>query len=366
MDDSTLASIAYGLFAKFLENGNYTYVGPLSGPSLSNLHAAAAASNEVEGYFEQGGFAGLAVQSVGYELHRHDDLPPKIHIYVTKGSRKAELELKDSIGGEVAIQINRIGRVIVRPEMASGATNRGNIFVHNNRVACGSSCAPSGENYAGTMGALVTKHQRLYVLSNNHVIAACNHTPLGTPILAPANMDGRPGARAPGEVCRHSEICELRSGTQALVQPLREDAALAEVVDSNLVTSWQGDDANGFDTPSQVAPLFSGMAVKKVGRTTGLTTGTVEATLTPFAIPYKSRHFTATVWFQDAWSVRGTNGSHFALQGDSGSLVVDNDGGGAVGLVFAVAGSGDYAIIIPMTHVVGLFGGIALVGNHGA
>jgi hypothetical protein len=107
------------------------------------------------------------------------------------------------------------------------------------------------------------------------------------------------------------------------------------------------------------------MRVKKVGRTTGLTTGTVESILTPFAIPYKSRHFSATVWFQEMWTVRGDSGSQFALPGDSGSLVVDNSGASAAGLLFAVGGLADYGIVIPMTHVAGLFGGISLVGGHG-
>ena len=346
------------------ENGNYTFAGPLTGSSVTSLVPAAAHNDTVTEYFNEYGFAGLAVQSVGYERDRHDGEAAKIHVYVVKGSRQAERQMADS-NVDVPIKINRISRVAVRPEMASGSTNRGNIFLHKNRVACGSSCAPSGENYAGTMGALVRKHSKFYVLSNNHVIAACNHTPVGTPILSPANMDGRPGTRAPGEVCRHSEICELRSGTQTLVPVSREDAALAEVVDPKIVSSWQGDDINGFDTPKKVAPLYSGMRVKKVRHTTGLTTGTVESVLTPFAIPYKSRHFSATVWFEEMWTVLGDAGTQFALPGDSGSLVVDNTGASAVGLLFAVGGLADYGIVIPMTHVAGLFGGISLVSGHG-
>jgi len=362
MKDVELAAFARRLSTKFLENGNFTLAGPVSGSSVTSLVPAAAHNDTVAEYFDEYGFAGLAVQSVGYEQNRQDGEPAKIHVYVVKGSRQAERQMADS-NADVPIEINRIGRVAIRPEMASSSTNRGNIFLHKNRVACGSSCAPSGETYAGTMGALVKKFSKLYVLSNNHVIAACNHTPVGTPILSPANMDGRSGTRAPGEVCRHSEICELRSGTQTLVPVSREDAAIAEVVDPGIVSSWQGDDVNGFDTPKKVVPLYSGMRVKKVGRTTGLTAGVVEAVLTPFPIPYKSRHFSATVWFEEMWSVVGDVAGQFALQGDSGSLVVDDKGESAVGLLFTVGV--DYGIIIPMTHVAGLFGGITLVSGHG-
>jgi hypothetical protein len=48
------------------------------------------------------------------------------------------------------------------------------------------------------------------------------------------------------------------------------------------------------------------MRVKKTGRTTGLTTGTVEARIgTLMNLPYKTKHFSATVWFRNVWSIRG-------------------------------------------------------------
>jgi hypothetical protein len=107
------------------------------------------------------------------------------------------------------------------------------------------------------------------------------------------------------------------------------------------------------------------MAVKKFGRTTGFTNGVVEARIPTFTpIPYKARQFQATVWLKDIWSVRGAPGIPFALPGDSGSLVVTGDASGAVGVVFATAGS-DYAFIIPMDHVVSCFGGLRLVDKHG-
>ena len=171
----------------------------------------------------------------------------------------------------------------------------GKLFVHENRIACGSSCAPTGESYAGTMGALVRKAGRarsLYILSNNHVLAACNHVQPGMPIMAPSSIDGRPGVPAPSEVARHSEICELRSGEPRLVSPCREDIALAQVTDPGRVSSWQGSVDEGYDTPNGIVPLAAGMKVKKVGRSSGFTLGTVEA-LIPSAtpIPYKAKEF---------------------------------------------------------------------------
>jgi hypothetical protein len=357
-----VALIAQRLAAKFLEAGNYTFSAPLSARGLTEVISAAADTRAIDAYFEETGFAGLAVQSVGYEEGAEN---PKVHIYVTRGPRKLEREIPEE---GVPIEINRVGRVVIKPEAASAATNQGRIYERHNRVACGSSCAPSGEQYAGTLGAFVRKRgeRDLYILSNNHVLAAGNHVPVGMPILAPSPIDARPGVRAPGEVGRHSEICELRSGVPTLVPPGREDIALARVPDVRLVSSWQGEGPDGYDTPTASVVPSAGLRVKKFGRTTGLTTGFVEALVnTPFPIPYRCRFFSATVWFQEVWTVKADPGQYFALPGDSGSLVVKETGEAAVGLVFAATPQGDYGFIIPVTHIVTLLGGLTLVGGHG-
>jgi hypothetical protein len=357
-------SVAQQLAGKFLENGNYTLAGPMRATDAHRPLPAAANEQSLEVFFSEAGFAGLAVQSVGYEEGADQ---AKVHIYVTKGSRRDEPTLADQ-GDEVVIQINRMGKIFIRPEQAISATNQGKMFTHKERISCGSSCAPSGENYAGTFGAIVRKKgsRNLFILSNNHVLAACNHVPVGMPILSPSSIDARPTGRAPGEIGRHSEICELRSGEPNLVAPCREDVAIAKVTDNNRISSWQGAEDTGYDTPATVAPLSSGMRVKKVGRTTGLTAGTVEALInTPFALPYKAKHFQATVWAQDVWTVRADGGTAFALSGDSGSLVVAEDESASVGILFAASPKGEYGWIIPMTHVVTLFGGVSLVHGHG-
>src|SRR6185295_14513467 len=97
-----------------------------------------------------------------------------------------------------------------------------------------------------------------------------NHVPVGMPILSPSTIDARAGLRAPGEISRHSEICELRSGEPLLVPPGRDDLAIGRVVDPGRVTSWQGSTGNGYDTPANTTPLQTGQRVKKFGRTTGL------------------------------------------------------------------------------------------------
>ncbi len=349
--------------AKFLENGNYEALGTPFSHSAALQYAQTASSSQFDHYFtEEGGFSGLHVQSVGFTSGAQDE---KVIIYVSRGSRKALASIAEEVDG-VPVEAKVLGKLKASPAPAMSAGGSSHLYERNNRIACGSSCAPSGQIYAGTFGGLLLSGKRMLALSNNHVFAACNHTPVGMPILAPSSIDARPGRRGPGEVFRHDQIVELRSGDPALVAPMQLDAAVAEVIDKSLVTSWQGDDDNGYDTPTLTASPTSGMKVKKVGRTTGLTMGTVEAFVpTPWVLPYKAGKFAATVWFTDTWTVRSDGDDPFALPGDSGSLVVSEDGKAVIGLLFAVNNKGEYGIIMPIEQVLAAFGGATLVSNHG-
>jgi hypothetical protein len=277
-------TIAEELAALFLRNGSFTFSSARRSPSGLAL-LPAATTEEVESFFSEGGFAGLSVQSVGW-AEGDEDTGQRVHVYLTKG--RSREQIFEATGKQIPIEVHRIGKMIVNPEQAAGATHQGQLFVHGGRIACGSSCAPTGETYSGTFGALVRKQGRrkeqLYILSANHVLAACNHIPVEMPILSPSSADGGPTLSAPREIGRHAEICELRSGEPSLVSPCSEDAALARVTEPNHVTSWQGPAKyqGGYDTPTNIVAVRDGMRVKKIGRTTGLTLGTVEAKLLPF------------------------------------------------------------------------------------
>jgi hypothetical protein len=199
----TAEEVATFLAYEFLKHGNYTAsVGPVD---LHDLAGAAAAAAEDEGvaieYAQRAEpFGGLAVQSVGFEEGVRD--AAKVHIYLTRGSSRLIKSLPADIDG-VPVRIHKMGLITVRPEAASSAANRGHFFERHNRVCCGSSCAPTSENCTGTFGAIVRKGQakQLYLLSNNHVFAGCNHVPQNQPILAPSSNDGNPTVRASGFCC---------------------------------------------------------------------------------------------------------------------------------------------------------------------
>jgi len=358
--------IATQLAYEFLRGGRYSASsGPVDIQGLAGIAAVGALDAEVTSYTSRAeAFSGLALQSVGFEVGTKT---PAVHIYLTRGAARQIKELPENIE-EVPIRVHKMGLVSVRPEAMAGSTNRGNIFQRNDRICCGSSCGPTSERGAGTFGAIVTigNGRDIFLLSNNHVLSGCNHVPHNQPILAPASMDGRADAVAPHEIGRHHMLYELRSGDPHFVVPGGIDLALARASNPNAVSSWQGDQENGYDTPTSVSEPYSRLRVKKVGRTTGLTFGEVEARIsTPTPINYNARNFKGTVWFRDIWTARAVDGEYFVLPGDSGSLVVSEDGGTAVGIVFAGNPSGDYGFIIPMPAAAATFGGLSLVGSHG-
>lgn len=367
--DELALDVVKRLHRALLQRGRYTFA-----PDIGRYAAVQPATDTAVKGANLAGFgsANLAVFGIGYEKGGDGDRP-KVHVYVTSGAVRDLRQYEGDAAG-VSVEIHKIGKPIIKPEVAKAANRQGNHYLHHGRIACGSSCAPVGENYSGTLGALVRRalDGRMFILSNNHILSACNHAETGIPIMSPSNMDGRAGL-APIEIGRHSAFIELRSGQPGLVPPCRVDAALAEVVDESRVSSWQGDDELGYDTPAVVAEPQTGMVVKKFGRSTGLTRGILQSLLpVETAFPYASGRFTATVWFRHFWVVQSLD-RHFALLGDSGSLVVSEDGQQAVGIFFAVANNGKTGFVVPLSDVFtefanlpdSSFGGLELVAGHG-
>jgi hypothetical protein len=139
------------------------------------------------------------------------------------------------------------------------------------------------------------------------------------------------------------------------------DAAIADAK-PQAVTSWQGGD-DGYDTPDEIASPYSGLRIKKIGRTTGLTTGIVSSKIAVAKpIPYKHKLFTATIWFAGIWAIVTENGDPFSLPGDSGSLVVTEGHPTSVGIVFA--GGKGLSYMIPLTPLAEKMD-FTLVSNHG-
>ncbi len=180
---------------------------------------------------------------------------------------------------------------------------------------------------AGTIGCRVKNAGgSVFALSNNHVYAASNTASLGSVVLQPGTYDG--GASPADNLGTLSAFKTIIFGGPPHSPQNTIDAAIAATTASDLGTGTPS--IGGYGTPSTtVADPAINAAVTKVGRTTGHTQGTIDAIDATVSITYgtgKAHFHTQFV------VVPGT----FSAGGDSGSLIVSNDGNkNPVGLLFA-------------------------------
>jgi hypothetical protein len=179
---------------------------------------------------------------------------------------------------------------------------------------------------AGTLGAIVRKGTKLHLLSNSHVLADSGRGKKGDNIIYPGSADG---GSAPGDII----------ATLAAFKPFVKGGQFVNHVDCAIATPTRERHADlvaeikGDGVPKGVATPKRGMKVVKVGRTTNKTVGEVRDVHFRFVLDYGSG--VGDVGFIDqVLCTRYTQG------GDSGSLVIDQASGKAVGLHFAGANGG--------------------------
>ncbi len=247
---------------------------------------------------------------------------------------------------------------------------------HGERLCCGSSISVGNAREAGTLGALLGDERgAIFGLSCNHVTGGCSNARIDMPIVAPGILDVGAGAPDPRTIGLHRRALPFVQGDPSSVPGYRDnaDAAIFKVIDPDRVTSWQGEE---YDTPSQVADPEEDAPVEKVGRTTRRTKGFIESRLIgPQRVDYnltvyhsaeENVTFKGTVFFEPVYILRG-NSSSFAIEGDSGSLVVHREDGhdpaAAVGLVIGGHGN-EETYMIPLKPLLDKLG-LTLVSGHG-
>jgi hypothetical protein len=205
----------------------------------------------------------------------------------------------------------------------------------------------------GTLGALVQKGGAQYILSNSHVFAGDvvaggngRVSTLGDDITQPGLIDV--GCNA-----ANAQVVADLSSLSTLYPPASTpnvDCAIAQVR-SGMVRTDGAILEIGTISASTVGASV-GQAVKKSGRTTGLTRSSVSGLNATISVGYSTEcagsSFTKTFTGQ---IVIGNKGSRFLNSGDSGSLMVEDitTNPRAVGLLFA--GSSSLAIANPIADV---------------
>jgi hypothetical protein len=204
---------------------------------------------------------------------------------------------------------------------------------------------------SGTLGSLVSgPGNRLYLLSNNHVLARSDHASVGDAIVQPGLIDNNCTPNGAGAGAGVQTIATLDGWLPLAAKSTNVDAAIAQVAsravdatggilelgarqpDGTLAAAPPGISSTGGKGESAQLSL----KLAKSGRTTGLTCGSITALDLDVTVdyfldcaetkPYLSKTFTNQL---------AVSGNAFSDAGDSGALLVDSSNAEPVGLFFA-------------------------------
>lgn len=179
---------------------------------------------------------------------------------------------------------------------------------------------------AGTLGCFVEAASGVCILSNNHVLADENRAHLGDSVLQPGPYDGGSAADAV------AELVDFEPLALGVANPM--DAAIASLSGGvEFAAHLSGQAALG-----PAAEITGAERVTKIGRSTGLTRGSVVAfDLDDVPMDYEI----GRLRFDGVIQIRGTTGP-LTGAGDSGSLVyTDEPEPRPLGLHFGAVPSGD-------------------------
>jgi hypothetical protein len=194
----------------------------------------------------------------------------------------------------------------------------------------------------GTLGSLVLRDGVLCILSNNHVLARSGTATTGEDTVQPGLIDSSCSGTT-------SNIVGDFTGNLVPLGSANVDAALS-TARSNVEATGAVLDIGVLCASIQAATI--GLPVMKSGRTTGLTTGNITSVNTSVQIQYQ-KGCNQGKKFNVVFTNQIVTGA-MSAGGDSGSLLVSNDGTpNPVGLLFA--GSSSVTIYNPAQDVVNAF-----------
>ncbi|MBN1973029.1 MAG: hypothetical protein JW787_05285 [Sedimentisphaerales bacterium] len=203
---------------------------------------------------------------------------------------------------------------------------------------------------AGTIGCRVKKvigdKTYVFALSNNHVYANENIAILGDNVLQPGTYDY--GVNPDDAIGVLYDYVPIKFGPRSS-NTIDSAIALCSLQTlGNSTPEYFGATYTGSYIPSSnIATAVPDMLVKKYGRTTGLTSGSIYALSATVKVGYDSG---MAIFVNQIIITPGT----FSAGGDSGSLIVTQNTNQPVGLLFA--GSSSYTIANPIGTVLSAFG----------
>ena len=249
----------------------------------------------------------------------------KIPLSKLKGNEVIPPTVPESISGSKAIPTDVVVIGKLKPEVSANVTRNplqpGYSIGHFNITA-------------GTFGAVVTDGKNYFVLSNSHVLADSGKGKKKDAILYPGKFDG--GKNPADKIGVLHDFIPFKKGGD-FVNPA--DCAIAKIDAAKLPLLLS--QIKGLAVPKGTTKPKRGMKIIKTGRTTDTTTGEVRDVNFRTSIDYDG---VGPVGFLDQVLC-----TRYTAGGDSGSLVIEEQSGKAVGLHFA--GSAEGSVFSPIDVV---------------
>jgi len=280
----------------------------------AGVEAAAVSADEP---YDPGNCVGVGIGEKTENGHPTGRLAVKVLVKEKKAENQVSSEalVPQTVGG-VPTDVEESGEIYA------------NMFTARRRPApCGVSIGNCNRIMAGTLGCLVTRSNQLFILSNNHVMALVNTSPLNAGIPQQGRLDGG--------VCPQDIIARL-----AQFIPINFAVGASNVVDAAIARTSPNLVDRRILRPGgvlqrivlpEVAPALN-MQVQKSGRTTQFRRGFVDLINTTVNVSYAPLGGVAR--FVRQFRVRGVGGI-FSDRGDSGSLVTTFPRNQPVGVLFA-------------------------------
>lgn len=298
---------------------------------------AMSADEDEDEVFGFGNIVGVGIGEQEIGGHPTGQLALKVLVKekVSPSQIVSEALVPQSLGG-ILTDVEATGEIYAQMFTARRRPAPGGVSIGNCRVV-----------HAGTLGCLVTRNNQLFILSNNHVMALSNASPLNTGISQPGRLDG--GVCPRDIIARLSQFIPINfaAGANNFV-----DAAIARtspsLVDRRILRP--GGVLERL-RPSHLNPALN-MRVQKSGRTTQYRRGYIDLINTTVNVTFTG---IGVARFVRQFRVRGI-GSNFSAPGDSGALVTRFPTNQPVGLLFAGNAAANTTFCNPIGTVLTAFG----------
>ena len=304
-------------------------IGGTTGPSSKNIIGLGIAAKVVSGTILSG----------------EDAVRVYVRVKMPRGQLSANHIIPQQFGA-LPTDVIEVGNVT-----ASQSLRTWQRFGQHRPTSCGVSVGHPNIT-AGTLGCLVEKDSRHYILSNNHVLADSNNATVGDQIIQQGAADG--GSSPNDDIA----TLEPYQSIDFSGNPNHIDAAIAEVgADTQTTVEPEIIDIGSPQPTPKTALLYQ--SVRKHGRTTGHTIGVITDLSANIWVGYRVGNQNLSAWFEDQIAVMGIGAAPFSRGGDSGSLIVDAVTLEPVALLFAGGDSLTFAnpIDLVLQHY-----GITIVG----